>query len=103
MGDRAGSGVNEPPCTGLKKAKEVGALSSEKVETDLEARHDFGKRGSREGFNHLEMVWYEENREKAEHGVMEFPIQSIVIRGFSSDSEVLCSSKLRSSKNLRSV
>ena len=81
MGDREGSGVNEPPCDSLKKAKkEVGDSSSEKVETEA---HDLGKRGSREGFNHLEMVWYEENREKAEHGVMEFPLQSIVIRGFS--------------------
>ena len=99
MGDREGSGVNEPPCDSLKKAKEVGDSSSEKVETEA---HDLGKRGSREGFNYLEMVWYEENREKAEHGVMEFPLQSIVIRGFSSDSEDRCSPKLRISKSIRS-
>ena len=95
MGDsRDCSGVNEPPCDSLKKAKE-----SEKVETEA---HDLGKRGSREGFNYLEMVWYEENREKAEHGVMAFPLQSIVIRGFSSNSEDPCSSKLKISKGIRS-
>ena len=88
MGDsRDCSGVDEPPCDSLKKAKEVG----EKVETEA---HNLGKRGSREGFNYLEMVWYEENREKAEHGVMEFPLQSIVIRGFSSDSEDRCNPSL---------
>ena len=59
MGDRDGSGVNEPPRATLKKA------SAEKV--DQEADHNLG---SGEGFNPLEMVWYEENREKAEHGVI---------------------------------
>ena len=68
MGDIVGSGVNEPAHTTVKKGKEV-ALE-EKVEIDPEEANNLGKRGSREGFNHPEMVWYEENREKAEHGVM---------------------------------
>ena len=73
MGDIVGSGVNEPSHTTLKKGKEKVALE-EKVETDLEEAQNLDKRASKEGFNHLEMVWYEENREKAEHGVMEFSI-----------------------------
>ena len=82
MGDRDGSGVSEPPRATLKKAEE-------------EVDHNLG---SGEGFNHLEMVWYEENREKAEHGViMEFSIQQTLSSGssFSSDSEDPWSSKLQ--------
>ena len=88
MGDREGSGVNEPARATLKKAEEEEALS-EKVE------HNLGSAG--EGFNHLDMVWYEENREKAEHGVMELSIQPTVSSGgsFSSDSEDPWSSKLQ--------
>ena len=73
MGDVVGSGVNEPSHTTLKKGTEKVALE-EKVQTDLEEAQNLDKRASKEGFNHLEMVWYEENREKAEHGVMEFSI-----------------------------
>ena len=87
MGDREGSGVNEPARATLKKVEEEEA-SSEKVVHNL---------ASGEGFNHLEMVWYEENREKAEHGVMELSIQRILSSGgsFSSDSEDPWSSKLQ--------
>ena len=65
MGDRHGSGVKEPPCTSLQ-AEDV-ALPEE-VEVDLEVQH-WGKTDSKESFHDLEMVWYEENRAKAEHGV----------------------------------
>ena len=64
MGDRDGSGVKEPQSRSTLKTLE------EKVETKNLEEEDLGKRVSREGFNHLEMVWYEENRAKAEHGVI---------------------------------
>ena len=64
MGDRDGSGVKEPQSRTTLKTLE------EKVETKNLEEEDLGKRVSREGFNHLEMVWYEENRAKAEHGVI---------------------------------
>ena len=64
MGDRDGSGVKEPQSRTTLKTL------AEKVETENLEEEDLGKRVSREGFNHLEMVWYEENRAKAEHGVI---------------------------------
>ena len=64
MGDRDGGGVKEPQSRTTLKTLE------EKVETENLEEEDLGKRVSREGFNHLEMVWYEENRAKAEHGVI---------------------------------
>ena len=77
MGDRDGSGVKEPQSRTTLKTLE------EKVETKNLEEEDLGKRVSREGFNHLEMVWYEENRAKAEHGVI-FKFQSMgVMNGIS--------------------
>ena len=85
MGDRHGSGVKEPPCTSLQ-AEDV-ALQEE-VEVDLEVQH-WGKTDSKEGFHDLEMVWYEENRAKAEHGVTRSSIyyrQLLLNQEFSNNS-----------------